>query len=568
MRTCFFLMLFMSILFSSCDRKSKIRKIEAGEISQSFPVCGIPDLTDKEWYASGKKAPIIKGIEGVNCPITTKSIEAQKYFNQGLTLAYGFNHAEAARSFFEATRQDPTSAMCWWGFAYVLGPNYNAGMASGNFQRAYAAVQKAKKYSSACTPKERDLIDALTHRYSGDTTIARAVLDSSYAVAMRSVYSKYADDANVAALFAEALMDLHPWDLWKKNGDAQPWTSEIITVLEESLKKDPRHVGANHFYIHALEASQHPENSLASADLLRDLVPGSGHLVHMPAHTYIRTGHYHDGVVTNLKAILADSLYTEACFAQGMYPSAYYPHNYHFVAACATLGGESKTALKAAQEIVSHTNKRLLMDKAWAPFQNFYSIKWYVAVKLGLWKQILDSKTDRDLKYPTAIWHYAQGMANLAQNNVSMAKKSLVEMKTLLGDSALKAMPTWRECLIAGKTLEGEINAREKNYAKAISLLKEAVSHEDSLKYAEPPEWPFSVRQNLGAVLLDDQKFQEAVRIYEEDLKVYPENGWSLRGLMTAYEKLGQKDKHEQTKQRFDKAWKHADMNISSSRIL
>jgi tetratricopeptide (TPR) repeat protein len=495
-------------------------------------------------------------------------MEAQRFYNQGLTLAYGFNHAEAARSFFEAIRQDSTSAMCWWGYAYVLGPNYNAGMVSGNFQRAYAAVQKAKKYSNACTQMEKDLVEALSNRYSSDTTIVRAVLDSAYAAAMRSVYSKYKDDANIGALFAEALMDLHPWDLWKKDGAPQPWTPEIIAVLGKSLQENPRHVGANHFYIHAMEASQHPENSLASANLLRNLVPGSGHLVHMPAHTYIRIGRYHDGVVTNLKAILADSLYTEACYAQGMYPSAYYPHNYHFVAACATLAGESKTALKAAEEIVSHTNKKLLMDKAWAPFQNFYSIKWYVAVKLGLWKQILNSKTDKELKYPTAIWHYAQGMANLSQGNVDIAKKNLSEMKALMGDSALKAMPTWRECLIAGKTLEGEINAREKNYAKAISLLKEAVSQEELLKYAEPPEWPFSVRQNLGAVLLEAQKYQEAVRIYEEDLNVYPENGWSLRGLMTAYQKLGQKNKYEKTKQRFENAWQHADLAISSSRIL
>ncbi|SKB77979.1 tetratricopeptide repeat protein [Dyadobacter psychrophilus] len=569
MRTYFLWMLIMCILSSSCNRQSKNKKEQVyREVSQSYPVCGIPDLTDKAWYVSGKKAPLIKGLDGVSYLITTKSPEAQKYFNQGLTLAYGFNHAEAARSFFEAARQDSTAAMCWWGYAFVLGPNYNAGMEPGNFQRATDAVRKAKSYSASCTQKEKDLIDALAHRYSSDTTIARAVLDSSYAAAMRRIYATYADDATIGALFAESLMDLHPWNLWKKDGSAQAWTPEILEVLEKSLQKDPAHVGANHLYIHAMEASQHPEKSMASANLLRDLVPGSGHLVHMPAHTYIRTGRYHDGVVTNLKAIQADSLYTETCYAQGMYPSAYYPHNYHFVAACATLGGESKTALKVAQEIALHTNKKLLLEKAWTPFQNFYSMKWYVAVKLGIWDQILRSSTDRDLKYPTVIWHYAQGMANLSQHDMKVARKHLSEMKMLLGDTALKSQSSWKQCVIAGKTLEGEIRAKEKNYPGAILLLQEAVIDEDSLNYAEPPDWPFSVRQNLGAVLLEAQKYKDAIRIYEEDLKLYPENGWALRGLMTAYEKLGYKDQYEQTRARFKEAWKHADIEISSSRIL
>ncbi|MEO6001200.1 MAG: hypothetical protein ABIN89_30390 [Chitinophagaceae bacterium] len=569
MRTYFFCILWLSILISSCNQQSekKKRQADAGT-TQSYISCGIPDLTDKEWYASGKKAPMFKGLEGIHYPITTKNAEAQNYFNQGLMLAYGFNHAEAARSFFESTRQDSTSAMSWWGFAYVLGPNYNAGMASDNFRRAYDAIQNAKSYSFSCTQKEKDLIEALSHRYSSDTTIARPVLDSSYAAAMRRIYAKYGADAHVAALFAESLMNLHPWNLWKKDRTAQPWTPEIIRVLEKCLQREPKHVGGNHFYIHATEASQHPENAMASANLLRDLVPGSGHLVHMPAHTYIRTGRYHDGVVTNLKAILADSLYTEACYATGMYPSAYYPHNYQFIAACATMGGETKAALKASEEIVYHTNKTLLMDKAWFPFQSFYSIKWYVAVKLGLWEQILNSSTDKNFKYPTVIWHYAKGMANLSQHEIKFAKKHLSEIKTLLGDSTLKTMSSWKQCVIAGKTLEGEIMAKQKNYPRAILLLTEAVAKEDSLNYAEPPEWPFSVRQNLGAVLLEAQKYKEAIRIYEEDLKLYYENGWALRGLMTAYEKLGDKPKYEETKDRFEEAWKHADIEISSSRIL
>ncbi len=274
-------------------------------------------------------------------------------------LSFGFNHAEAARSFYEAARQDSTCAMCWWGFAYVLGPNYNGGMEKDNFQRAYDAVQKAKSRSANCTQKEKDLMEALTQRYSNDTTITRSLLDSSYAAGMRKVYKKYPADVTIAALFAESLMDLHPWNLWNKDGTMQPWTPEIMAVFEKCLQMEPKHAGANHFYVHATEMSFHAETGVKSADLLLDLVPGSGHLVHMPSHTYIRIGKYHDGVLANQKAVLVDSLYMEACHAQGVYPLAYYPHNYHFLSACATLGGESKIAMEGALATANHAHKKI-----------------------------------------------------------------------------------------------------------------------------------------------------------------------------------------------------------------
>lgn len=564
--------LWVGLLLCSCKPKSENKK-EANQPAQ-IPTCA-PEVTDKLWYSSGKKAPLLSGLAGMHYEISTKNTQAQQYFDQGLMLSFGFNHAEAARSFYEAARQDSTCAMCWWGFAYVLGPNYNGGMESDNFTRAYEAVQKAKSLAaSSSTPKEKDLIKALTHRYTNDTTVTRSVLDSSFAAAMRKVYKKYPDDVTIASLFAESLMDLHPWNLYKKDGDIQPWTPEILTVLEKGLKNNPKHAGLNHFYIHAVEMSLHAEKSVPSADLLLDLVPGSGHLVHMPSHTYIRIGRYHDGVLANQKAVLVDSLYTEACHAQGVYPLAYYPHNYHFIAACATLSGESKNALIGANATADHAHKKLFQEPGWATLQHYYTIPWYVEVKLGLWDEIRRSPApEKALKYPSVIWHYAQGMAILSQSKTSDAKKHLAKMKTIMADTTLKDLTIWGFnsvfdlCLIASKTLEGEINAKEKKYAAAILLLQEATKIEDALIYNEPPDWFFSVRHHLGAVLIDAEKIQEAQKVYEKDLKNYPKNGWALKGLMNAYEKAGNTVKYNDTKKQFDEAWKHAEIKISSSRI-
>lgn len=568
--------LWLITIFCSCNQhKANQAATVKTDILSTQDGCCVPEVLDKTWYSSGKKAPLFRGLDGIHFSISTKNQEAQKYFDQGMMLSFAFNHAEAGRSFFEAARQDTSCAMCWWGFAYVFGPNYNAGMEKDNFQRAFDAMQKAKSYSASCSQKEKDLIEALTQRYSSDTTIARSVLDSSYATAMRKVYKKYSADVTVASLFAESLMDIHPWNLYKKDGTIQPWTSEILAVLEKCLQAEPRHPGANHFYIHATEMSQHAETALASADLLRDLVPGSGHLVHMPSHTYIRIGKYHDGVIANQKAVLVDSLYMEACHAQGVYPLAYYPHNYHFISACATLCGESKIALIGANATSGHAHKKLLRDPAWATLQHYYSIPWYVEVKLGLWEEILNSPApEKDLKYPSVIWHYAQGMARLSQNKTGDAKKHLIEMKLIMTDTTIKALTIWGInnvydlCEIAAKTLDAEINAKENKYDVAISIFKEAVAKEDALNYDEPPDWFFSVRHHLGAVLIDAGKYQEAIKVYDEDLRTYRENGWALTGLMNAYEELGEKVKSEEVKFRFDEAWKHADIKITSSRIL
>ncbi len=570
----FLYILCFAILFYACNPQTQEKKANQLYSDKTVYSCA-PEVIDKTWYYSGKKAPLFKGLSGINFSVSTNNAEAQKYFNQGLTLSFAFNHAEAGRSFFEAARQDSTSAMCWWGFAYVLGPNYNGGMEKDNFQRAYDAVQKAKSYSSTATAKEKDLIEALTHRYSNDTSIARYALDSSYASAMRKVYIRYADDVTVGSLFAESLLDLHPWNLYKKDGTTQPWTPEILAVLQKCLQKEPFNAGANHFYIHATEMSQHAEDAVKSADLLRDLVPGSGHLVHMPSHTYIRIGRYHDGIIANQKAVQIDSSYVEACHAQGVYPLAYYPHNYHFIAACATLSGESKIAMQGAFATSDHAHKKLLRDPAWATLQHYYAIPWYVAVKFGLWQEVIKSPApEKDLKYPLVIWHYAQGMAMLSKNKIFEAKRHLGEIKNIMNDTTIKALTIWGInsifdlCAIASKTLEGEIYAKEKKYSAAIALLEEAILREDALNYNEPPDWFFSVRHYLGAVLIDAGKYEEAIDVYKQDLKNYRENGWALIGLTNAYRKLGLNKEYAMYNTRFKNAWKYADININSSRIL
>lgn len=537
--------------------------------------CCTPKTTDKDWYASDKKAPLFKGLDGINFTITTSDAEAQKYFNQGLMLSYAFNHAEAARSFYQSTRQDSTCAMCWWGYALVLGPNYNGGMESDNFQRAYDASQKAFMLASKCTEKEKELIKALTKRYAAKPGSSRTHLDSAYAEAMRGVYKKYPDDVEVGSLFAESLMDIHPWDLWEKSGTAKPWTAEIVTTLESILKKQPNHAGANHFYIHAVEASKTAERAMASADLLRNLVPGAGHLVHMPSHIYIRTGRYHEASLANLAAVKVDSNYVETCHAFGVYPLAYYPHNYHFLAATATFEGNSNWAMMASRKVAELSDKKLMQDSVWGTLQHYFSIPYYVMVKFGMWDELIkEPMPPSDLIYPTAVLHYAKAMAHLGKNDMPSAFREINLLKRLSADKSLSKITVWylnsvTDLLqIAQNVVEGELALKTKQTDQAIIKMKKAVEMEDKLNYDEPPDWFFSVRHHLGAAYLSAGKYAEAEKVYNEDLETYRENGWALIGLYNALQKQGKTEEADAVKKRFDAAWKYADVTITGSRIM
>lgn len=567
----YYYLISIPFLFACNDSKEKGSKV-ADRATQSIS-CYSARTTDKAWYTSGKKAPRFEGLEGVDFSISTANSEAQEYFNQGMMLAYGFNHAEAARSFYEATRLDSTCAMAYWGYAYVLGPNYNAGMEDDNYQRAYEAIMKAKSFSQRSTPKEKALIETLALRYVVQPPADRTPLDMAYSVAMKKVYRQYPSDPDIGALYAESLMNLHPWDLYDKETKApKEWTPELLAVLETLMKKNPEHPGAHHFYIHALEASATPERAMASAKLLDTLVPGAGHLVHMPSHIYINTGDYHLGSLSNIHAVAVDSGYTTACHAQGAYPLSYYPHNYHFLAATATLEGNSKLAWNAAKKMQQLSQEDIMRLPEWGTLQHYYTIPYNVAVKFALWDTILSLPAPpKDLVYPNAIWLYAKGMAHAGKNNIENAQKNSDELSLLARDTILQHLTIWNInttadiVQIAAKVLAAEIAAKKNELDKSVSLLNEAVAIEDHLNYNEPPDWFFSVRHYLGPVLLKAGKYKEAEKVYRSDLEKWRKNGWALIGLYNALKMQNKDAEALQVKSGFDEAWQYADVKITSS---
>lgn len=536
----------------------------------------VPVTTDRDWYNSDNIAPLFEGLDVLDFPVSTDNPIVQQYFNQGLILAYGFNHAEAARSFYYAAKLDPNCAMAYWGYAYVLGPNYNAGMESDNYERAYEAIQKALELSTEnCTAKEKALINALSKRYVKEPVEDRSKLDIAYSEAIESVYKAYPNDADIGTLYAESIMNLHPWDLWDKEGNPKEWTPNIIATLEQVIKINSRHAGAHHFYIHAVEASNKPERGLQSAQLYDEgLVPAAGHLLHMPSHIYIRTGDYHKGSLSNFRAIKADDSYVTACNAQGVYPLAYFPHNYHFLAATATLEGNSKWGIDAAMKVSEVTNKKIMKEPGWGTLQHYYSIPWYVLVKFGKWEKILEMENEfKSLAYPEAIQAYARGMAFLGLGKNEQAKNELSKLNTIAEDPSIKDINIWELndainlVKIAQLVLEAEILASEKNFEESINLLKEAVKMEDNLNYNEPPDWFFSVRHHLGAVQIEAENYEDAIQTLNEDLKIFPKNGWALHGLKLVYSNLNNVERVLEIEESLKVIWATADIELINARL-
>lgn len=572
METMRFLMILLAVTLFSCKNS------EPDQPEPNLPVVSAsygcaPKTVDIEWYKEDNIAPIIEGLDVLHYPVTTNNPEVQKYFNQGLVLSYGFNHAEAARSFYYATKLDPDCAMCYWGFALVLGPNYNAGMEPDNYQRAWDAIQNAKKVSKNTTEKEMALINALEKRYVAEPVEDRRQLDLDYSAAMKELYETYDDDPEIAALYAESVMDLYPWDLYDKEGEPKEWTPGVITLLEKVMKDYPNHPGAHHFYIHATEASNSPERALSSAEKFDNgLVPGAGHLIHMPSHTYIQTGDYHKGSLANLKAVEVDSAYVTTCHAQGAYPIVYYPHNYHFLAFTATLEGNRSRALMAADKLAERIHPDIMKEPGWSTLQHYYMIPYFVEVKFGAWDKILERELNDSLLYPEAISHYARGMAFLGKKDLPEAKAELDKLEVLAKDERLKEMTIWEinsmqsVVDIARKVLKGEILASEGKFDESISLLNEAIVLEDGLNFQEPPDWFFSVRQILGAIQIEAGKYEEAVKTFEEDLKILPKNGWAQHGLKLAYQKMDEQEKVRQMDELLKDSWATADVVIETSR--
>jgi tetratricopeptide (TPR) repeat protein len=516
-------------------------------------------------------APRLQNLGNHTFPVTTKSERAQLFINQGVNLAYGFNHAEAARAFVEAARLDPDCAMAYWGHALVLGPNINAPMRPEDEPKAYALIQKAIALKATATPREQAYIMALAPRYTGKADDRRKA-DRAFADAMRALTRKYPDDLDAKTIFAESLMDLRPWNYWTRDGQPYAETDEIIPALEDALAKNQHHPGALHYWVHLWEPTDTPENAEAEADRLLPLMPGAGHMVHMPAHIYMRVGRHADVVKSNQMAVAADEDYIAQCRAQGIYPLGYYPHNVHFIWMGATATGRSRLAIDSAKKVASVIPKEALGQ---VPIlQGFLVVPYWALVRFGKWDHILaDKGPPHKTPFTEAAWRYARAMALTAKGRLAPAEEELASLRKIVDDPALKAQVTFSNnsgyaiLRIAPEVIAGEIAARKKDYDAALLHLERAVRYEDSLIYQEPSDWHAPVRQTLGAVLLAAGRPDEAEAVYWEDLKKNPETGWSLFGLMQALKAQGKTDDAALVRQRFQKAWQEADITVTASRI-
>ncbi|HZL84227.1 MAG TPA: hypothetical protein VFD07_02490 [Candidatus Krumholzibacteria bacterium] len=515
-------------------------------------------------------APVLEGIGTHHHPITTKSKEAQKFFDQGLKLTFGFNHQEALRAFKEAARLDPDCAMAYWGWALVLGPNINLPMQSEVMGQAYEAMQLAVARKDKVSAAERDYIEALANRYVAEAAADRAPLDLAYANAMRAVHDKYPEDNDAAMLRAASLMELSPWNYWTKDGVPLEHTVEILQLLEEVLERDPEHEGALHYYIHAVEAV-HPERGEKAADALLRLAPSVGHMVHMPSHIYIQLGRYDDAYNSNAVAAKADEGYIAQCHAQGIYPLNYYPHNVHFQGWAAMLQGRSKQAFADARKLAGGVPENMV-GNIWGLYETFLSMPYFVMVRFGMWDEALNEPMPPETRrYSTGVWRYARGVAFVNRGKVEEARKELTALAKLADDPSMASYPIGfskaSQLLdIARLVLQGEIAARERKFDAAVADLDRAVRLQDGLLYTEPPDWYYPLRHTLGAVLLEAGRAAEAEVVYTQDLRKNHNNGYALFGVWKSLEAQGRTAEAAAAEKRFRAAWAAADVKLASSR--
>jgi tetratricopeptide (TPR) repeat protein len=501
--------------------------------------------------------------------VTTQSTEAQAFFNQGLILTYGFNHDEAARSYAKAGSLDPNCAMCWWGAALTMGPNYNMPMLPERAQAAWDALQRAQAAAPSASPVEQALVAALAKRYQGPEyvdPVAMQAYNEAYAAAMRDVAKQFPEDLDVQVLFAESLMNLNPWKLWTLTGEPAPGTEEIVATLEWVLGKAPEHLGANHYYIHTVEASKQPGKAEAAADRLGTLAPGVGHLVHMPAHIYQRVGRYADASEANRRATQADLRYLDLVDPPGYY-AMYLAHNFGFLAYSASMEGRSAEAIEAARQSAAQMPRDLVCGMPGMDF--FVSEPLQAMVRFGRWDELLaEPKPEPEYPVLMALWHHAHGMALAATGKPEQAKADVIAIRDIeqsIPEHMLAGLNSGRTVLeLAAKVLEARIAEAEKS-PEAIVLWEAAVSLEDQLAYNEPADWFYPTRHYLGAALLDAGKPKEAIAVYEADLKDNPHNGWALFGLWQAQLAAKQLKQAKQTKAQFDKAWSRADIELTRS---
>ncbi len=496
--------------------------------------------------------------------ISTRVPGAQRYFDQGLRLTYGFNHAEAIRAFRRAAELDSTCAMCYWGVALAYGPHVNGPMDSASGVAAYAAVQRARELMSHASPRERAYIEAVASRYAAVPPANRASLDSSYARAMSTLANGNPADLDAATLYAESMMDLRPWNYWRPDGTAYPGTDEIVSRLRRVIARNPNHPGACHYYIHAVEAVN-PRAAVPCAERLARLMPGEGHMVHMPAHIYIRVGRWNDAVEANQHAIHTDEAFIEGQHPVGVYPLAYYPHNIHFLAFASTMAGRSAQAIDAARMLTSKVNvdvaRQVGMLQEMMPYHTL------TLTTFGRWDDVLaDPLPPADIRFPYAMVMYARGVARAAKGQWTEAQAALDTVTAI--NTATPADADAKTALsIAQHALMGEIATRRGDAAAGIAHFRAALAIEDAGLYFEPPKWYYPVRQSLGAALVKAGQNAEAEQVYREDLRRFPENGWSLFGLAQSLRAQGKTAEAAAVEQRFQRAWAGADVTLTASRF-
>ena len=553
-RRCLFLPL-LAVLLAGCNPAPKA----AGDAA-SAPETAAPPLFDT--------------FGDLHHDVATPVPLAQRHFDQGLRMAYGFNHEAAGRNFAEAARLDPQCAMCVWGQALVLGPNINLPMDPAHAKDATALAARAASLAATARPVDRALIQALQLRYADPAPEDRAPLDRAYAEAMARVVAQFPEDDDAATLYAEALMDLSPWAYWEKDGTPARFTPRLLGELERVLARNPRHIGAMHYYIHATESSPEPQRAEPHADALAALAPGSGHLVHMPAHTYIRVGRYHDATLTNLAATTADKDFLAMCRgSNGVYPLGYVPHNWHFATMTTGLTGSRTLALQAAEQTARRADRAAMGAAPMEFMQQFVVTPLLTQVRFGDWDAILaDTAASPELPYPAAIRHFARGMAHTRKGTLIEAAREADALHAIAVDPAMAKVSFFDinhadgVLRVADALLRGELLRAQGKHAQAIAALHEAAAAEDALAYNEPADWPLPVRPYLGAALLETGNAAGAAEAFNQDLKTYPLNGWSLFGLAQAQQELGQADAARETSQRQAVAWQWADAPLTAAR--
>ena len=532
-------------------------------------------LAQHDHHSSNEAKPMTlnTGLGEVSHPVSTSNQQAQRFFNQGLALVYGFNHDEAVRSFKRAAELDPKLAIAHWGVSLALGPNINQPIDAEHEQAAYEALQKARALAAGASEAERAYIEALTKRYSNDPKANLSKLDVDYKNAMADVARRYPDDLDAATLYAESLMDLRPWQFWSSNGKPAEGTEEIVAVLESVLRRNPDHLGANHYYIHAVEASPHPEWALPSAQRLKVLAPAAGHLVHMPAHIDIRTGYYEAAARSNAYAAEADREYFKATGEQGMYPMMYYSHNLHFLAVANSMQGRYQDAKRAADQLNEHLAGYLKaggpMIEAMVPMIDaFTPTPTLIMVRFRRWEDILKTpQPDHKLVVTSTLWHFARGMAYASTGKIESAEKeqSLVAsaVKTFPADAMYGPLNKLSTVLgIIENVLSAKIVIAKADKRSSIAFLKKAVELQDSRNYTEPEDWYIPVRESLGAALISNGEPAEAERVFRMEIEQHPRSGRALFGLRESLTAQGKKLAAELAGKEFEVAWKNADTTL------